>query len=285
MEELKKKILIINADDAGLSDDINKAVRRGMQQDVITSASIIACADTFKQASEMFHVMGKTSVGVHLTITGSFFPCSSCGKASFLLEDGRFEKDYQALLLKYLKGSIDMTEVKHEFSSQIEKVKSEGLVISHLDSHEHVHIFPAILDVVMELAAEHNIRYIRIPDEPAGVLFKDIRLKDMVRYSGLKAFVRGAKQKIREKGLICNDFFWGHYHSGRLNSSILSFMIDNMKEGINELCVHPAYTTSAFLEKYPWYKNSNDEIDSLLDGKFKNDLAKGHITLAGHEAI
>ena len=72
MDKITVKRLIVNADDAGLSDDINKAIRRGLQEGVITSTSIIASGEAFKQASEMLHVIGKTKVGIHLTLTGSF---------------------------------------------------------------------------------------------------------------------------------------------------------------------------------------------------------------------
>jgi predicted glycoside hydrolase/deacetylase ChbG (UPF0249 family) len=184
-----------------------------------------------------------------------------------------------------MRGDINMDEVKREFSAQIEKVQQEGLTISHIDSHEHVHMFPGILDIVMRLAVENNIKYIRVPDESPRVLLKEIQLMDILRYSGLKVFVRGAKKKIREKGLLCNDFFWGHYHSGRLTYSVLSFMLDNMEEGVNELCVHPAYVTSGFLEKYPWYKNANNEIEALLDNKFSAALAEKEIVLVGHDKL
>ena len=245
MEKETEKKLIINADDAGLSDDINKAIRRGFQENVITSTSIIACGESFKQAAEMFHVIKKTNIGVHLTLTGSFFPTTT-GTISSLTKDGRFLKDYQLLLSKYLRQEINMDEVALEFNSQIDKVKKEGLSISHFDSHEHIHLFPKILEVVIRLAKENNIKYIRIPAEPTNVFLKEFKVKDAIRYSGLKAFVLGVKKKVQDNGLLCNDYFWGHFHSGRLNAEILSFMLDNLKPGINELCVHPAYASEDF---------------------------------------
>lgn len=285
MDKITEKKLIINADDAGLSDDINKAIRRGFQEGVITSSSIIACGEAFKQATEMFHVIKKTNVGVHLTLTGSFLPITTDKAIASLTEDGKFLKDYQSLLYKYLGQGINMDEVALEFNSQIDKVRKEGLSISHLDSHEHIHLFPKILEVVIRIAKENNIKYIRVPAEPTNVFLKEFKLKDVVRYSGLKAFVLGAKKKAQDNGLLCNDFFWGHFHSGRLNGEILSFILDNLKPGINELCVHPAYASENFLKKYPWYKNANNEIDALIDEKFLNKISVKKIKLIDPESL
>ena len=68
-----------------------------------------------------------------------------------------------------------LKEVKNELSAQIEKILDCGIKISHIDSHQHLHVLPKIFDLTLELANHYKIKFIRFPKER----FRRYMLRDL----------------------------------------------------------------------------------------------------------
>ena len=266
------KKLIINADDAGLSKEANEAIGKCFKSDVVTGTSVIACGASFNEAVEMLHSVGKAEVGVHLTLTGDFTPVSKdTGRIKTLLDEtGKFNEGYQKFALRYFLGKINADEISYELASQIKKVRETGLKITHLDSHEHIHMLPRVLKTVLILADEFKVPYIRFSSERIGAIKKSFRVKDLLRYMCLKVFAPMAKRSIDSFNIKRNDFFLGHFHSGRISDDILCSMLDGLKDGVTELAVHPAQDV---------------ELETLLNGKWKSLAAEKDIQLSTFSRI
>lgn len=261
--------LIINADDVGFSDAINEAARECYLKGSITGASIMACGPRFDEAADMLREIGREEVGVHLTLTGM----------------KRFAHDYKNFALKYFLKKINPEQVYTELSSQIKRVRDKGLDITHLDSHEHVHMFPGVLSIVIKLALEFDIPYIRLPLESLRVAVKSFSVKDAARHVSLAAFVSAGKKQIAKNNLRHNDHFLGHFHSGRVDHDIFRFMIDNLSEGVTELAVHPSTGSGSFYEEFPWYKHTKKEFELLTGKDWEGELANADIQLVTHKKI
>ena len=278
------KTLIINADDMGVSPAINDAVIKLYRKGAITGTSIIAPGEAFREACRVLKENGISRAGAHLTLTGKFRPTVSSGFSSKCLidNDGYFPKGYFPLAAKLACGKVKKTALREELAAQIEKIKGEGLSVTHLDSHEHVHMLPWVMDIALELCSEFSIPYIRIPLESPFVTKVDFRLKDLIRYKALRFFSTNAKKVLPKFAVCSNTDFLGHFHSGRLNKSILMAMADNIPEGITELAVHPAVNSPEFLREFPWYSNGHVEMEVLMSEDWENKLKTRGITLAAH---
>jgi predicted glycoside hydrolase/deacetylase ChbG (UPF0249 family) len=278
--------LIVNADDVGLSDGVNEAVRRSYLSGAITGVSVMACGRCFREAAAMLRDLEKPETGVHLTLTGGFFPCTKTASKikSLLNKRGAFPGDYWAFMARYFRKKTRMDEIYLELVNQIKKVKEEGLTITHLDSHEHVHIFPGVLKVVVSLAKEFNIPYIRLPLERTVVTRIGFRVIDLLRHEGLKAFASRAGKTITAANLKHNDTFLGHFHSGRIDDDVLVFMMKNLAEGVSELALHPGVTSRGVLSD-PVHHHSNApiELDALLNGKWRQLSESEGIRLISHK--
>ena len=278
------KTLIINADDMGVSPAVNDAIIRLYQTESITGTSIIAVGTAFSEACRALRDNEIREVGVHLTLTGKFRPVTSetKGMKNFLTKEGYFPPDYVSLAAKLYLGKIKKQTLRDELYSQIEKIREEGFTITHLDSHEHIHVLPGILDTVLELCAEFEIPYIRLPRENPFVCRKSFNCKDLIRYAALRLFSSSAARKISKTSLSFNTSFLGHFHSGRLNNEILSFMAENITDGTTELAVHPAVHSLEFLKNSPWYKNAQTEMNELTKEAWKTTLKTKNITPTPH---
>jgi len=281
------KKLIINADDFGFSIPINEAVEKCYSAGVITGASIMACGEYFNEACERLRALKKREIGVHFTLTGSLKPAAENAALIRSLLSGKdtFVPTYKDFAMLLLKEKISREEIFIELKEQIKKIIASGLKVTHLDSHEHIHMFPPVLEAVMKIAETFNVSYIRMPIEKIQVISKDFRITDVVRYAGLRVFTRGAKKKLTDKNIGHNDAFLGHFHSGRMDRSILSFMLRTLSEGVTELAVHPATASEIFLKESPWYKNAPKELEVLLSSKWKEILEAEKIQLVTHSDI
>ena len=196
------KRLIINADDLGLSQEINQAVKMCYQAGSITGSSIMACGEHFDDAAGILRELNVQKAGVHLSLTGDLTP---------ITDSVVFVLGYKDLFLRAISGKLDKARIYDEFKAQIEKIKGAGLEVTHLDSHEHVHMFPGVLDVCLDLAGEFNIPFIRFPDEPCGIGWKEFSFKDLIRHMALKFFTCNARKRVERSGIKHNDIFLGHF--------------------------------------------------------------------------
>jgi chitin disaccharide deacetylase len=265
--------LIINADDLGLSDSVNQAVLRLYERSAITGSSIIPAGRRFVEAAGMLKEKGIRETGVHLTLTGKFQPVT--GKSFF--------SGYMPLLASYYSGTFDLAWARGELFAQVERVLEQGLEPTHIDSHEHVHMLPGILNAALEACREFNIRYIRFPLEDGFVKKINFSVKDVLRHLALRVFAERAGKVIASSGTLSCGHFLGHFHSGRINARTLDFFLDNIGDGITELAVHPAVMSRELLEDSPWHKNGQIEMEALLSEDWKEKLKKRGIRLISHK--
>jgi predicted glycoside hydrolase/deacetylase ChbG (UPF0249 family) len=61
--------LIVNADDFGISEAVNRGVVEAHERGIVTSASLMAAGPAFDHAVELARRCPRLAVGVHLTLT------------------------------------------------------------------------------------------------------------------------------------------------------------------------------------------------------------------------
>lgn len=150
--------IIINADDLGASARVNNAVFDLMSRKKITSATILANGPAFDDAVERIHHFPECSFGAHLNVT-QFRPLKSNADLSEILDD-----EGEIIRLRMKKIAIGRN-LKHavfeEWCSQIEKIRSRGVEISHIDSHDSVHNLPQLFFVLKRVQKHLGIRKVR----------------------------------------------------------------------------------------------------------------------------
>jgi predicted glycoside hydrolase/deacetylase ChbG (UPF0249 family) len=149
--------IIINADDLGFSENINNQIFALMSRGVVTSATILANGPAFEQAIGQVSYYNQCSFGVHLNVV-EFRPLTSNSwPAAVLNDDGEFNGRLSNMVL----GRFLRQAICSEWCAQIEKVKSYGLNISHLDSHWHFHTSSGIFTVLKTVQQHFGIRKVR----------------------------------------------------------------------------------------------------------------------------
>lgn len=258
------KFLIVNADDFGLCKEIQDGIIKSFSDGIVTSTSVVVNGRAFKDGIQFLKDSG-IDVGIHLTFTGGEKPI--VGIIQGLVDDrGYFLKSYKSVIQRILLGNVDYIALENELSAQIKILLDNGIFISHIDSHQHLHMLPYVRDIIIKLAKHFKIKWIRTPyvNKPRITM----AVMNMLSYS--------LKKRLKKQGIKHTDMFKGFEYGGNINEAILSFLLCNIKHGITELMVHPGYDASL---SYNWGYNWEDELLALTSDTIKELIRKNDIVL------
>ena len=136
--EIKK--LIVNADDFGQSEGINKGIIKAHEQGIVTSASLMVRYPAALDAAEYSKNNSALGVGLHIDL------------GEWIYNDGNWDTLYEVV------SPDDMEAVTNEINNQL-KIFYDimGRMPTHIDSPQHVHLRESIKPVVINISKEINI--------------------------------------------------------------------------------------------------------------------------------
>jgi predicted glycoside hydrolase/deacetylase ChbG (UPF0249 family) len=181
--------VIVNADDLGMSQDVNAAIFALMAQGRLRSATVLANGPAFEAAIQQARSFPTCSFGVHLNLT-QFKPLSN-GPVTRLLtnDEGVMSRNIENAGVNRRR----LLAAYEEWCAQIERVASAGIPISHVDSHNHVHTTPALFPVLKAVQRRYGIRKVRVSknlytaDQPCSAV---LRMKKLVYNAALRSIYR-----------------------------------------------------------------------------------------------
>lgn len=271
--------LIVHADDFGLTEEINEGIKQAHVEGILTSTSIIPCSASFEHAVMTAKSLPTLDIGIHLTLVEEKPLSDKHLISSIVTEEGNFFAHAASFFKKYIRGKINTDHVYIELDRQIQKVKDAGLPISHLDSHQHIHILPEVYKEVVKLAEKYKIHAVRVP-------------KEKIRWYMLKPGRLRRVLELRVLNFICNlssnanytktDYFTGFYYGGNMNTDNLLRTLSGMKNaGVYELMCHPGNLSTTNKYRH-WNYLWEEELSALTDPFIRNYLSKKKISLISY---
>lgn len=293
------KNLIVNADDFGWTDGVNRGILEAFQNGIVTSTSLLANGAAFAGAVEAARSAPGRGVGVHLNLSDGPPVADREAVISLLNDEGKFTGGPESLLLRRARRGLVLAEVEQEWDAQIQKVRDAGIAPTHLDGHKHVHMLPGLFEIALRLAKKHNIGAIRVSLEASSLRAalasgsnqnSAVVMKQGVQARGLKLLARHAREQAQRAGISTADYFCGIAQTGELTREGLAQFLKILPEGTTELMCHPGYADAA-LQKSPTrlQKSRQTELAILTDTGIRNLVASQGIRLidydfAAHEA-
>jgi chitin disaccharide deacetylase len=136
--------IITNGDDFGRCADTVKATIECLDAGVLTSASIMAKMPGTRLAVSYAKANPSFSFGVHLTFSGTTVEApvlSPRNIPALVTHEGRF-RQANRLRVMALSNQIPIEQIEAEAVAQISLLMEQGVPVSHVDSHFHLHKFP-----------------------------------------------------------------------------------------------------------------------------------------------
>lgn len=281
------KRLIINADDFGLHAAVNRGIIHGHLTGCLTSTSLMAVGKAFKDAVALLSQAPGLDVGIHFTLNMGEKPVSDPALISTIVNrEGYFFARYPDFIKRLVRGRIRLSEVRHELAAQIGKITKQGIKISHIDSHQHFHVLPGVIDIVIELANEFDIKAMRIPGE--RYFFTGgypVKLSRLTGRGGLTFLAGRARCKAMQNRISVPDYFFGMLAGGNLEEKYLLNIIHSLPDGVSEVMLHPAADARQMNSMYDWKYNWEGELAAATADSVKAAIARENIKLISFNAL
>ena len=242
--------LIVNADDFGFTAGINRAIVEAHTRGIVTASTLMANGRAFEDAVRLAATVPNLSVGCHVVLIDGE-PVLDAERLPSLTEahssDPRFRDGLKSFAARALAGRLDPQEIEVEASAQIRKLQSAGVAVSHLDSHKHTHMFPAVLRPLLRAARACGVRAVRNPFGPRKPLKSSALLARpslWTRYAEtriLRTLAAKFRDVAKREGLVTPDGTLGIVVTGALDEKLFRAIAAAIPEGTWEFVCHPGY--------------------------------------------
>jgi chitin disaccharide deacetylase len=251
------KRLLINADDFGFTPDVNAGIVHAHRHGVLTATTLMANGDAFDDAVRLARESPALDIGCHLVLI----------QGDSLVTGRPLPETMREFLAALSKRQIDVYE---ELRAQVKKILSAGLRPTHLDSHKHTHALPGVFRVVVRIAHEFGIPYVRLPFD-ATLPFARVPLRLMrQRYC----------RWTDGYNISMTDYFMGFRLTGALTEKTFAAAICSLREGMTEFMCHPGFLGPALLQARTRLKESRPrELEALTSPRIRQMIAAQNVQL------
>ncbi len=268
--------LIINADDFGLSHEVNTAVIRAHTEGVLTTASLMVNEEGFGEAVELARRHPRLGVGLHLSLV--------CGRSALRQSEipnlvdaqQRFPNCPVSAGMKFFLDPRCREQLEREVTAQFETFLATGLILDHVNGHLHLHLHPAVFGIVMKHARRWKVRQVRLTRDPFWLNARLARGRLGYRISHAVIFaVLSARSKgiLAKAGIRHTRNVYGLLQNGLVDESFVAGLLANLPAGDSELYSHPSLTQ---------FKH---ELDALLSPKVREIIADRAIELIRYQDL
>jgi predicted glycoside hydrolase/deacetylase ChbG (UPF0249 family) len=253
----RRALLVVNADDYGLTEGVSRAILHAHRDGIVTSTSVLALAPGFAPSVGWLADAPELGTGAHLAAVGEDPPLLSAREVPTLVDGkGRMWPSWRVFLPLAAAGRIDPDDLRREFGAQIEAIAGAGVEIDHLDTHQNIHLWPMVADVVLELGEAHDVRTVRVTRStgkgPVGVTVRRLA----TRLEG----------ELGRRGWRWPEASTGLDEAGALELGAMVSALDRLAAtGARsaELATHPGGAEDGDRDRYRWSYRWEDEYAAL----------------------
>ncbi len=237
------RTIVFTGDDFGFSSGVNLAIMKAHERGVLTRASLMVTGDAFEEAVALARAHPRLSVGLHLVLAKGRAVLSPSEIPHLVDRVGYFPSSSIQAGLRYQFDGRTRRELRAEICAQLDRFQNTGLRLSHLDGHMHMHMHPAVIRIVAEIAGEFNLREVRLPSEEFRIALRLDRTNVSEKvawallFGGLRSY---GKRCLASVGVRYADRVYGLLTSGRMTEEHLLRLISQIRSDRVEVYSHPA---------------------------------------------
>ena len=287
--------LIVNADDFGYTSGINRAIVEAHSRGVVTSSTLMATGAAFSEAVQLAKALPELSTGCHVVLIDGepILDAESIPSlADSKLPQAQFRNSLKAFALRAVSGRINSDEVEAESTAQIRKLQAAGIVVSHIDTHKHTHLFPAILRPVLSAAAARGVKAVRNPFGPR----RPLRANELLARPNLwtrwaevrllRTFAGKFHDAVAKRGFTTPDGTLGIEVTGTLDETLFHALAQNIPDGTWEFVCHPGYNDAALKAANTRLRESREtELQVLTMPDAREILSQNGIELISYRDL
>jgi hopanoid biosynthesis associated protein HpnK len=278
------KRLILTGDDFGLDLPVNEAVEEAHRRGVLTAASLMVKAQGTADAVERARRLKTLRIGLHLVVVEGRPALPPSEVPDLVDEQGALSTHLVRSGFRFFFLPRVRRQLRAEIRAQFEAFRQTGLPLDHVNAHDHMHLHPTLLGLMLEVGRDFGLRAVRLPREPALASWHAAgrglvaRALPAILLSPLVAWM---KRRLRRAGVLSNDHLFGMRDSGRMEEPLVLRQIEALPDGVSEMHFHAATRPSPLLDRcMPGYRHQAELLALVSPAVRQAIRATGVETLA-----
>jgi predicted glycoside hydrolase/deacetylase ChbG (UPF0249 family) len=276
----KDRVLIIHADDVGVSHAANQAAFEGMASGSMTCGSILVPCPWFTEVAQHCREHPEADLGVHLTLTCEYPLYRWRGltgrDAAPSLYD---EQGYLWLTTAQAEAHVSPQEAERELRAQVDAALAAGIDVTHLDTHMGTVLHPKFLDIYISLGLEYRL--------PLFLVRPDRALLEKRGLESLWKLIEPHLLRVEEAGLPVLDqiiFETLDYPEESKEASYKRLFAD-LKPGVTHFIIHPARTSDEMAAIAEDAASRARDYELFRDGSMREYLSGLGVKPIGYREI
>ena len=278
------KRVIITGDDFGLALPVNEAIEEAHLKGILTTASLMVGAKFAEDAAERARTHPSLKVGLHLTLVEGTSVLPPQRIPDLVDPSGSFPTHLTRAGFKFFFYPGIRKQLESEIRAQFDAFHKTGIALDHVNAHNHMHLHPTVLRLILKVGRDYGLKAIRLPNEPplrswraAGTAFGS----RFASWIFLFPWLHLMKGMMRRANVRHNDFLFGMNDSGAMTLDLALRLARHLPDGATELCFHPAVSRCAEIDAtMPRYRHEA-ELQALTSEALLHTLnTKGIKTIA-----
>lgn len=275
--------LLVNADDFGRHVLIDQAVKRCVEEGCLRSATLMPGGKAFDDAVEVARCHPELGVGIHLTLVNGFPVCEAKDIPSLVTKEGVFFDNHVEFVKHFLKGQIAMEDVRRELMAQAAKMEKTGLPLTHVDSHQHMHMLPGVIDISLDVAASLNLDAVRISRTPLFTAFAG--MGQLIGRLGLFTLSELSLRKAKRRHFRVPDHFEGIVAGEAVHEGHFLHILKDLRTGTTEVMMHPGTDNSRLIPACDWEHDFEAEMQAIVSPKVRRMIADKAVKVVNYRDL
>lgn len=276
--------VIINGDDFGLAVPVNEAIVEAHRTGVLTTASLMIGAPAAADAVERACRVPSLKVGLHLVLVEGRSVLPPHAIPALVNSRGEFSHHLTRSGFKYAFWPGIRWQLEEEIRAQFEAFRKTGLPLDHVDSHNHLHLHPRILNLILKVGREYGLSAMRFPREPALLSWRAAKRSLTGRLLGrvlLAPLLWWMRRRLRQSRVRSNDFIFGLTDTGAMTTDLVARLLERIPDGVTEIYFHPATGRCEETERTMSAYHHVEEFQALTSRRLHEILTKAGIQRIG----
>jgi len=271
------KRLIVTGDDFGASIAVNTAIERAHRQGILNTASLMVAAADAADAVRRARTLPELRVGLHLVLVRgrAILPA---GEIPDLVDaEGNLPNVLFQAGVRFFFSPRVRRQLAAEIRAQFEGFRATGLTLDHVNAHNHMHLHPTVLDLILRIGADYGLRAVRLPHEPflaswraAGEGLPRRLANDVL----LRPLLAAHRRRLARAGIARNDYVFGMNDTGAMVRDRMLGFLAQLPDGVSEIYCHPATGPWVGMEPLASGYRFGEELDALTDSAVAAALAR-----------
>ncbi len=269
------KKLIVTGDDFGLAVPVNEAIEEAHRGGVLTTASLMVGGGAAADAVERAKRLPSLKVGLHVVLVEGRPVLPPEAVPDLVDSRGEFSSQLVRAGIKFFFRPGVRRQLEAEIRAQFQAFRDFGLPLDHVNGHNHMHLHPTVLGLILKVGRDFGLKAVRLPYEPPVPSWRASRRglsHKLMVWLLLAPWVAVLKFRLGRAQVRSNEFVFGMNDSGSMHLELVLRILKHLPQGVTEIYFHPATRRCPEIERSMKDYDHEREFEALISPAVREAL-------------